>query len=77
MQFHFITLGSRAPQPFFGKRTLVYALPLISREDQVLSNPLYEVYGGSFVGGGAAEVMLDRIAKYEELCKNITDETSE
>ncbi len=52
----------------------MYALPLISREDQVLSNPLYEVYGGSFVGGGAAEVMLDRIAKYEELGKNITDE---
>ena len=58
--------GTRAPQPFFGKNTLVYALPLTTTEDEGIINPLYDVFRGSFVGGGASELISDRLVKISQ-----------
>jgi len=66
--------GTRAPQPFFGKRTLVYALPLISKEDEMSRNPYEEVYGGSFVGGGAAELMIDHLNAWNEEVSKLSEQ---
>jgi len=48
--------GARAPLPNFAKSFLVYALPLVSKEDELYTNPMGGVFGGNFVGGGAAEL---------------------
>jgi C-terminal processing protease CtpA/Prc len=49
-------------------------LPLISKEDELSKDPIEEVYGGSFVGGGAAELMPDHIATWTARTEQIEAE---
>jgi len=69
--------GTRAPQPYFAKTSVVYALPLIAKGDEMIKNPVEEMYGGSFVGGGAAELMADHQAVWiDALTQNYADVNS-
>ncbi len=58
--------GTRAPSPFFSKLKSVFALPLVSKEDQMVTNEYEEIYGGSFVGGGASELMVSHLDSWIE-----------
>lgn len=49
-------------------------MPLISKEDELSKDPIEEVYGGSFVGGGAAELMPDHIATWTARTEQIEAE---
>lgn len=51
-------------------------MPLINVAGEQLNNPLYEVYGGSFIGGGAAELMINRFANFQS-SQGITNATGE
>ena len=41
-------------------------MPLTNNDDEFLQDPYEELYGGNFVGGGAAELMLNRITELTE-----------
>ena len=56
--------GSRAPSPFFDKNTSVYALPLVSHQDELVVDPVEEIYRGSYVGGGALELMGEKMTSW-------------
>jgi len=56
--------GTRAPGPFFPKKTNLYSLPLVTKEDQMTVEPMKEMYGGNFVGNGAAELMPAHVSAW-------------
>lgn len=58
--------GTRAPSPYFNKQTSVYALPLVSRSDEMDVDPIEEVYRGNYVGGGALELMGGHVDSWTE-----------
>lgn len=66
--------GTRAPQPQFRERSVVYALPLISKEDEMESDPLEEIYGGPYVGGGAAELMNGHVTAWTNAIGTMEEE---
>jgi len=55
--------GTRAPNPYFEKTSLVYALPLLLQEH------LHETMDGHFPGGGATELYVERILDLKALMK--------
>ena len=58
--------GTRAPNSSFTThRTVVYALPLVSSNDEFEEEPIDETFGGNFVGGGAAELMQNNFNSWE------------
>jgi len=56
--------GTRAPSPQFRKTTSVYALPLVSDHDELEVDPVEEIYRGSFVGGGALELLGGKLESW-------------
>jgi len=67
--------GTRAPSPFFDKKTSVYALPLVSYQDELEVDPVEEIYRGSYVGGGALELMGEKMTSWSVALE--TTETTE
>ena len=55
--------GTRMPLPHFSKSMVLYALPLDDHRDKEGNSPLPM---GRFSSGGAMEVMVDRIAAWDE-----------
>lgn len=69
--------GARAPSPQFTKTTSVYALPLVSDHDELEIDPVEEIYRGSFVGGGALELMNGKLTSWSAAVEAATaDETT-
>ncbi len=58
--------GTRAPSPFLSKFKSVFALPLVSKDDEMITNEYEEIYGGSYVGGGASELMASHLNSWVE-----------
>lgn len=56
---------------------MVYALPLISKDDEMTKYPLEEIYGGSFVGGGAAELLPGHIDSWNDEVQEDENEEDE
>ena len=63
--------GARAPSPYFAELSNVYALPLISKSDEIRVNPVEEVYGGQFTGGGASELSQNHIKSFTSKIKEM------
>jgi hypothetical protein len=58
--------GSRAPGPAIADLNMIYALPLVSKDDEMTVDPIEELYGGNYVGDGGSELLIQHLQSWEE-----------